>query len=80
MRVAFEHYPKSEEKKDMEDIIFRFMKNVLGFRANEEIGVEDFPNINKKIYEKLNNYYQDLEDEENFYNQEEDKNLEDGMK
>lgn len=67
MRVAFEHYPKSEEKKDMEDIIFRFMKSVLGFRSNDELGDEEFPNVNKKIYDVLNKYYTDLDQEENMY-------------
>lgn len=71
MRIAYEHYPKGEEKKSMADIMYRFFKNVLGFRSNEELNTEDFPNINKKVYERLNNYYTDLEEEEKQFYEEE---------
>ncbi|KRW99650.1 hypothetical protein PPERSA_03451 [Pseudocohnilembus persalinus] len=84
MRIAFEHYPKNEEKKNIEQLLERFFKQVLGFRKNHELETEDFPNINKKVYEKLNNYYQDLEEDEKQYDEEynqeeEDEDLQDPL-
>lgn len=54
MRLAYEHYPKSEEKKSLDEMINRFLKNEIGFRRNEELETEDFPNINKKVFDRLN--------------------------
>lgn len=63
-RIAFECYPKDQEKKDMEDVMKRFFKKILQVRNNQEIETEDFPNINKKLYTKLRNYYRDVKEEE----------------
>lgn len=42
----------------------RFFNDIIGIRKNDRIGVDNFPNINKKLYKKLENYYRDIELEE----------------
>ncbi|KAL4481373.1 hypothetical protein ABPG72_010526 [Tetrahymena utriculariae] len=81
-RIAYEMHPKDQEK-NMKLIMEKFFGDIIGIRKNDRIGLDNFPNINKKLYKKLDNYYKDIEIEERGYNGEQDEgsdsDLEDPM-
>lgn len=39
----------------------RFFGDIIGFRENDKIGIDPYPNINKKLYRRLENFYRDME-------------------
>lgn len=62
-RIAFELHSKDSEKKDLDGIMERFFGDIIGFRQNDRVNVDPFPNINKKLFRRLENYYRDIESE-----------------
>ena len=82
-RIGFEiGKKKGEEKSEPDVVINNFFQNIIGIRQNNLIESKPFPNINKKLFTRLNNYYSEIqkfyqlqaaEDEE----EEEDEDLRD---
>jgi predicted DNA-binding antitoxin AbrB/MazE fold protein len=43
------------------------LREKVGIRTGNEIEVEEFPNINKKLFNRLKKFYKELEEEERDY-------------
>ena len=56
-RVAYEERRKrNDEKFDLSQVITYFFENLIGIRKNDDVEAKSFPNINKKLYTRLNKY------------------------
>jgi hypothetical protein len=60
-RIGFEERKgKVDEKIEIDRLLAHFFSQVLGIRSYNEIDTVPFPNINKKLYQRLNKYYTDV--------------------
>ncbi len=56
MRLAWDTYPKEMEKKDLGIIMERYLK-YLYLRKNQELSTVQLPQINRKMINKMKEYY-----------------------
>jgi len=68
-RLAIE-IAKPEDRKDPEKALLNFYSEILNLRRNSEVRTSKFPNIGKKIFRRIEDYYKFVEDEENRENNE----------
>lgn len=62
IRLAWDTYPKEMEKKDLGMIVERYLK-YLYLRKNEELVTVQLPSINRKMINKMKEYYKVINNE-----------------
>lgn len=62
IRLAWDTYPKEMEKKDLGMIVERYLK-YLYLRKNEELATVQLPSINRKMINKMKEYYKVINNE-----------------
>ena len=73
IRLAWETFPKQQEKKDVGMVLQRYLK-YLYLRKNQELSTVQLPNINRKMINKMKEYYKVINNE--IGKEEEQKNQE----
>lgn len=63
-RIAHDLHAKDHEKKDIDRVLRHFFAETIGIRKNDRVQSDPLPNINKKLYKRLENFYRDIEAEE----------------
>ncbi len=58
-KIAFDTYPKELQKKDMGKILERYLSYMF-VRKNADIETTPLPNFNRKMINKMKDYYQIL--------------------
>jgi len=56
IRLAYDSYPRDMDKKDLANVIERYIK-YLYLRRNDELGTTPLPSINRKMINKMREYY-----------------------
>ena len=62
LRLAWENYPKDQERKDLSLVFDRYFK-YLYFRKNEDLATSAFPDINRKMIAQMKEYYRVINNE-----------------